>query len=286
MNNFMNNQLSHHLLNSALYYVVKRDFTGIYTYANQAYLQRFSHLSTTLIGQSPAQTLYSDKDIEKLNDALSEVISSPNKIVSTQLRKKDGKGGYWWVYWDFSAIKDEQDNVVEILSIGHDITNAYNSQLRMLEYAQKVNAILASITDGFCVVNTAWNIIRVNKVLGEMIGIDSSELSGRNFWTIFPKDSQHQYVSAFEQTMYEKQTMRIEEFYNQKYFIITSYPSSEGITFFFQDITDKKNKEKEINNIYKIFSKGPAVAFKWTLQTQGGLVLYCAPNVSIFGYDP
>jgi PAS domain S-box-containing protein len=236
--------LYQHFSTSPHYFLVKRDLVGCYTYINPSYKKKFDFLGIDLLGQTPHLTVYSRTDLEKLNHALSRVITHHEDVTTVQLREKAPNGEFWWVKWDFSAIKDEFGNVVEILCVGYDNTANYIHELKYFEYAQKVNSILNSITDGFYVVNHAWIITRVNKVFEQIVGLKSSELIGKNLWALFPDAEGYCFPEAYKKAMYEKETVRFEEYFAGRYFFTTVYPSPEGITVFFQDITEKKEQEK------------------------------------------
>ncbi|TAH20532.1 MAG: PAS domain S-box protein [Cytophagales bacterium] len=233
------------IINSPHLYLVKRDLIGRFSYVNPAFAQRFSFLSQNLIGEIFDLTVHS-RDIDKLNDALSRSITHPNENITLKVRKKKPDGDYWWVQWEVSAIKDSNDMVVEVLFVGHDITESQINSLRVMEYSKKLNTILDSITDGFCTVNYLWAITQVNRAIEQTLAMKSADLVGKNLWDIFPKNEHYSYPSQFRKAMHEKLTTRFEEFFMGRWFSITAYPSSDGITVLFQDISEQKKKEDEL----------------------------------------
>lgn len=72
----------------------------------------------------------------------------------------------------------------------------------------------------------------------------SAELIGKNLWALFPDTEGYHFPDAYKKAMYERETVRFEEFFAGRYFFTTVYPSPEGITVFFQDITEEKEQEK------------------------------------------
>ena len=241
----MKDTVYEHIVNSPHLFVVRRDITGRFTYINPAFAKKFAFLSQDLIGETFDLTTH-PRDIEKLNNALSRCITHPEEKLTLKIRKNKENYDFWWIQWEISAIKDENDNVVEILFIGHDITESETNSLRVLDYAKKANTILNGITDGFYTVNHLWEITRVNKVFEKTLGMKSGEIIGKNLWDIFPKNEQYAYQIAFRKTMNEKQTSRFDALFNGKWLSITAYSSLEGITVFLQDITEQKKQEEEI----------------------------------------
>ena len=238
--------LYEHFLYSPNYYLVKRDLSGKYLYVNPAYAKRFDFLGQNLIGEDLNITVYGKIDLDKIQTTIHQIIQNPNEIVSIKVRKRKPNDDWWWVKWDFSAIKNESGNVVEIMSIGYDVTESHTYELRAFEYNKKVNTILESITDGFYIINQAWNFVRVNKIFAQTLNKSIDDLIGKNFWQFFPNNESSHYTKSYKKAMYEKETVRFEEFWSGKYFQVTAYPSPDGVTVFFQDITDQKRKTQEI----------------------------------------
>lgn len=129
-------------------------------------------------------------------------------------------------------------------------------QRQQLEAALKLtNQQLAqtfeSITDGFCELNRNWQYTYVNQTAEKLLKKSRSELLGRRIWNVFPELRS----SEFYQTCYEVQetgtAARLEFFFPALncWFYHNIYPSSEGVTIYFQDISDRKRLEEERNQL-------------------------------------
>lgn len=107
--------------------------------------------------------------------------------------------------------------------------------------------LLESITDGFCAVDTQWRFTYINRRAEHLLQKFSNELLSRNLWDIYP----HLQGSTFYHRCYEAartgQSNQLETFCSSlnRWFSVTLYPSSNGIAFFFQDITDRRCIEQE-----------------------------------------
>lgn len=230
-----------HFYSSPHYYLVKRDLQGRYTYVNPAYAKRFEFLNKSLIGEPFTTTVYGKTDLDKINNTIKQLIEKPNDIISIKIRKRTPhEDDWWWARWDFSAIKDGEGNVLEIISIGHDVTDSHRHELKALEYNLKINNILDSITDGFFVLSHDWTILRINKVFETTFNKKATNLIGENFWDLFPNTDSYQYPKAYKKAMSSRETVTFEEFFAEKWFLINVYPSLDGISIFFQDVTEKK----------------------------------------------
>ncbi len=231
------------LLNSPHLYITKRNLSGKCTYANPAFSKKFEPLNHT-ISFTGCQDYQMDSSI--FDQIRHQLTANPAEVIVIEGREQTEAAHTWWVHWDFSAIKDEQGNIAEILGVGYDMTESYLAKLRLEEAAHRVNAILDSVTDGFYAVNEDWTIAKVNKITENTVSLQASQLVGKNLWDVFPSDEQFSYPNVFKKAMKEKDTLRFEEFFDGKWFANTVYPYADGIAVFFQDITEQKRIEAEI----------------------------------------
>jgi PAS domain S-box-containing protein len=165
--------LLQHILHSPFYYIVKRDLQGYYTYVNPTYAQRFSYLRQDLIGANSSLTAYEEIDIKELNHALRQVFDFPDKIVSVQVRKKKEDDSFWWINWEFSAVKDETGKVTEILSIGFETTESQIEKEKKEEYLKqqtlKLKAISNSSANIYILLDRDYKVLSFNRIASEEI---------------------------------------------------------------------------------------------------------------------
>jgi PAS domain S-box-containing protein len=88
----------------------------------------------------------------------------------------------------------------------------------------------------------------VNKEAGEIMNRDAEELIGNNIWTEFPEGIEQPFYTAYHQAMEEQQYIHLEEYYAPFDLWLENhiYPSPEGLSIFFRDITQRKKAEKAL----------------------------------------
>lgn len=241
-----------HLINSSTFYLISVDLEGKFTYVNPLFSRRFSYLWKDFTGKPSADTIY-EEDLPACRKATFACLENPAAVVPVRLRKPDGNGGFFWTQWEFSALCDKQGSAREILCLGYDITETEQAHRQAQDFAQKIDTIIENVTDGFFVLDKNWHIIRVNRVMEQSLGVSRSEILHKNFWDIFPGDAHHKYPEAYRTAMNDSVTVNFEDYHpqTQQWFDVTAYPSQEGLTVLFRDITDRKQKEeiiRESNN--------------------------------------
>jgi PAS domain S-box-containing protein len=105
--------------------------------------------------------------------------------------------------------------------------------------------IFERITDAFIALDNNFCYIYINKKAGEISGRNPASLIGKNIWKEFPKEVANPFFHAVHEAMKTQHYVYVENFYQEtgKWFENHIYPSKEGVSIYFRDITDKKKME-------------------------------------------
>ena len=79
-----------------------------------------------------------------------------------------------------------------------------------------------------------------------MLGRNAKDLIGRHVWTEFPEARGQPFQLAYEQAMEEQRPIQLREFYPpwNRWFENRVYPSPEGISIFFTDVTEQVRRRR------------------------------------------
>jgi len=121
-------------------------------------------------------------------------------------------------------------------------------ELRTSEHNYR--SLIERVSDAFVSMDNDWNFTYVNKKAGELLGKLPEKLLGKNIWEIFPDDIDKPYYHAYRHAMQSQQYQFYEEFYPSlnKWFKNHMYPSKDGLTIFFKDITQIKNVSQALSD--------------------------------------
>ncbi|MBD2447753.1 PAS domain S-box protein [Nostoc sp. FACHB-152] len=110
--------------------------------------------------------------------------------------------------------------------------------------AQLTN-ILETVTDAFVALDNNWCYTYVNQRAGQLFNRRSEDLIGKNIWEEFSEIRGKKFYDACYKAVAEKQPIEIEEYYPlwDRWLENHIYPSKEGLSIFFQDITRRKLAE-------------------------------------------
>jgi diguanylate cyclase (GGDEF)-like protein/PAS domain S-box-containing protein len=102
------------------------------------------------------------------------------------------------------------------------------------------------ITDAFVSLDAQWRYRFVNAKAAQIFGRRPEDLIGRNIWEEFPEGLDQPFHRVYEQAMAEQRFIAIESYYPpyERWFENRIYPSPDGLTIYFQDITARRRSQR------------------------------------------
>ena len=134
----------------------------------------------------------------------------------------------------------------------NDRTNELDLKNKLLEKANSdINHILTSIGDAFFALDKNWCFTYLNQKAEELFEKTKFDLIGHNLWSLFPGLINSDFYKYGHKAVEEKIPVKFEMMglYHPIWAEVRVYPSADGVSVFFTDITEKKNKEEEIRRI-------------------------------------
>jgi PAS domain S-box-containing protein len=230
------------LLNSETYSLVITDLEGRYIFVNDKFKQRFSFISENFIGQPSFIAIYTE-DHQVCLQAVEQCLANPNKVVKVHLRKPDTTlNDFYWTKWEFSVFKDQHQTPIGILCIGHDMTETEKAARQARIFAKKVETIIEEIPDAFCQIDRQWRFVAANNLAAQILEVPKETLLVSKIWDLFPDTPDYNYPTAFRKAINENISIAFEDYlpFLNRWYDIICYPSTEGLTIFFRDITKTK----------------------------------------------
>lgn len=120
-----------------------------------------------------------------------------------------------------------------------------------------VYEILNRITDGFFAVDKDGNFTYINHGAARLLGRSRDELIGKNIWREFPKDLNSPFYQQHNHVMKQQVPAHFEAYSPtlHTWFAVRAYPSANGVTVYFRDMTlekmEKTNKEEHYKSLFQ-----------------------------------
>ena len=154
------------------------------------------------------------------------------------------------------------------------------------EHNVHASEILDRISDGFVALDKNWCYTYMNKMAGEIVQRDPDKMIGKNMWEEFPDLVGGSFYKAYEKALREQQFVAIEEYYPpyDKWTVNYIYPSSEGLSVYFRDITKHKKAEEKLKESEETRSliMNSALDAIICINTEGTIIIWTPQAEKIF----
>ena len=241
--------------------VIVLDAEARMTLVNQQMASMLGYSREELVGKNIRSILFEDEftDHQEQLDQRSQVQSS---VFERSLRRKDGQR--LWTLISAKATMDANGRYTGYIGMLTDITARKQSEeerellldqviAARNEVAQSkdtLDQVMQRVSDGIVAFDRDFNYTYVNTHAGELLGRKAAELVGKNYWTEFPESRGTAFANAYVQAMASQQPVVLEDFYApwNRWFANQIFPSQEGLTIFFTEITERKRSEAALHD--------------------------------------
>lgn len=236
------------LINSTNYYVVVIDWSGTYLYANILFKKLFPLSKHDVIGKNYQNIIHPD-ELDLYTKLVNDCRSGSSKTRQMKFRKNLSPQNHnFWILWEFIPFQNKNGETIGVLQIGHDIIDYTALYDQSRAFYKKINTILASMSDGFYMLNNEWNFLYINPVAEQVLGKARNAMIGKPIWDIFPETIDTEMYHLYYQAIQEQKSQSFEVFHPilQQWYEISAHPSTEGLAVFFKNITEKRWIEEQL----------------------------------------
>ncbi len=185
------------------------------------------------------------------------------------------------------------DTEISFLSnITYNLTASLQRKIYNVELEKSLiekNNILESIDDAFISIDKDWTVNYWNKKAEQLSEIKREKIIGKKIWNLFP----HLLGTTFEKKLVKafnsKKSINFQNNFSELdiWLDVTAYPSNNGLSVYFKDITQTKKYENELKLSNDRFEKSTAATndaiWDWDLKNN---TLYRGEGFyKQFGYD-
>ncbi len=173
-------------------------------------------------------------------------------------------------------------------NIGHALGSIESDKTRE-SLGRRLIELLESMSDGFVSLGRDWRYQYVNRQAAALFGREPADLLDRHIWAEYPEGVGQPFYSAYERAMNEGVAIRLEDYYSprQRWFENRIFPTQDGISVFFSDITDHKEAQRALPRQRDILDRSSRFAKVggWEFEVATGAGTWTEETARIYGLD-
>jgi PAS domain S-box-containing protein len=232
---------------------------------------------------------YSEEDVARAHPEEELRIAATEGSYEEEGLRVRKDGSTFWASVLITALRDEDGDLRGFAKVTRDITARKEAEEheRILAKEQaaleRTTDILESISDAFYAVDEGWCLTYVNNRAEELWGRPREELLGKNVWEEFPEEVDSESYRQITRAMEDGITTEFEALspVSGTWVAGRAYPSREGLSVYFHDVTDIKRaeealrrvREAERRRIARDLHDGPLQDFSFTAAALGMIML-------------
>ncbi|WP_137286389.1 PAS domain S-box protein [Halorussus salinisoli] len=187
-----------------------------------------------------------------------------------------------------APVKDDGE-VKRVVSAAEDITELKETQFelerRHEELETELSEVFSRIADAFFALNDDWQFTYVNDEAEELLLSREEDLLGENVWEVFSEAEGTTFQRKYERAMETQEPVSFVEYYRplSTWFEVRAYPSETGLSVYFRDVTERKEREQELERYETIVETVEDGIY--TVGTDGTFSMVNSAFTEITGYD-
>ncbi len=247
--------------------IIRMDLKGNCTFFNEYAQSFFGFSQEEILGKNIVGTIVptTENGSSYLENFIFNMLENPESFPTSINQNICKDGNQSWLYWSNSPVYDEEGNMIEILSVGTDITERKRVEQELQQTKNYIKDIIDSMPSIIIGVNSEGEIIHFNSNAEKSSTIAANQLLGMKVGKAFPalaKYSSH-IEKAIETAIPEAEIRAPYGQDGQKFQDIMIYPLSgdiKGAVIRIDDVTERAKIEEMMVQTEKMMSIGGLAA--------------------------
>jgi len=234
---------------------------GIYALDETGHFELVNDAMTDLTGLDEPSLLAahtsdikSDEIVERAESLVRSMIFGEREddeaTFDLEIQRADGSSfpaeDHMTLLWD-----EDGETFEGTAGIIRDITERKERELELREAHRRIEQILERIGAAFFAVDDGWELTYWNSRAEEVLGRPADEVLGEDLWEVLPDAVDATFYEAYHEAMETQAPVAFEEYYPPvgKWFRVNAYPSANGLSVYFHDITDQRERDRKLSGL-------------------------------------
>ncbi|SEL52667.1 diguanylate cyclase/phosphodiesterase with PAS/PAC sensor(s) [Halomonas daqiaonensis] len=223
------------------------DKNGQLDYANRRFHAITGITNDVFPGDGWVHALHPDDVVRCMEEWRNSITKQEPYDIDFRLYHKS-EDDYRWYRVNADPVRDEQGQVYKWYGSTLDIHDRKVLEEELTQAADTLSRTLESITDGFFTLDRNWNFTYFNLEAEHLLRKSRDKVLNRSIWQVFPELSGSELEKRYRRAMAECISLTSEQYYAplDTWFENHIYPTEEGLTVYFRDVTERKRSADKI----------------------------------------
>ncbi|QCR21223.1 PAS domain S-box protein [Pontibacter sp. SGAir0037] len=147
--------------------------------------------------------------------------------------------------------------ITGVYTLVKDITAITQYHNTVVEQAKKLNTIFESITDAFFTLSRDWHFTYINSEYDRILETNREKLLGKNIWEVYDEEIFKTFYQQYHYAVETGKSVHFEAYLERKdvWLEVKAFPSTEGLSVYFSDVTEKVRSKQELEKLSLVASK-------------------------------
>jgi PAS domain S-box-containing protein len=186
---------------------------------------------------------------ERILKLQEEFLAGTGSMLAAEYRLRHKDGSYRWIHAQGLVVRDPAGRARRFVGSHADITERKQAEEAVQQAHRSIQTMIDSITDGLLVLDRQWRYTYFSEQAARIIGVQREEMLGKVVWDLFPRAKGTKFYDLYHRAVQTRQAQHFEEFYPEPlnlWLECHCYPSEQGLTVYFHDVTQRKGMEEEL----------------------------------------
>jgi len=198
----------------------------------------------------------SGNDVSPADHPFARALDTGEPVFDWQARVEIPEEGHRWLSVNAAPVLDASGSVERVVTTGEDITQLKEQAERLErqrdELQSELEEMFERISDGFYALDESLSFTFVNDRARSLLGIEESDVIGKDLREVV--DLSEEFESALFESLEQREPVSLERYYESPdaWFESAIYPSESGLSVYFRDVTERKERERELQEFEQI----------------------------------
>jgi PAS domain S-box-containing protein len=187
-------------------------------------------------------------DVPSVNAHLASLeFLADGEVTSHEFRILGGDGRYRWIRSkDVTFSRTADGRVAKVVGVARNIDHAKQAQAELESINSRLSTILASISDCYLTIDSDYRITNINQAALEWLGLSSEDAIGKSYFDLRLSSPEHDATVRKVLRRQQAASLEIRSAFNHgRWLDLHFYPTRDGASLFFRDVTERKQAEQE-----------------------------------------